>query len=114
MTLGLLAVYEIEALALNLTINESTGKGSAGMRCQYRVNHKMQMSSQKLLSLLVTLRLAVLLAMLLVGLSGLVGSGSSNQLVGELSLVGSVDNLMGKPVLVVRWHYVAGTSKHTC
>jgi len=69
--LGLGGVNSIQALGLDQAVNKSTGK-----------------PGEKSLGLIVRRRLAILLNMLLVGAGSLVRRRGSDQLVGELGLVG--------------------------
>ena len=68
-------------------------RSTYALSLDHAVDEGTSEASHDLLGLLVALGLTVALAVLFVGLSSLVGSSSGNELVGELSLVGSVGDL---------------------
>ena len=94
-TLGLLLVNEVEALGLDDAVDEGTRQTSTAGEAMSKAHGVTDAKgdSQDLLSLLVALGLAVALAVLLVGLSSLVGGSRSDELVRERLLVGGVLDL---------------------
>ena len=96
MAFRLLLVNVVETLRLDLTVDEGTGKASTVKRSDHRSIGALTGYSQELLGLLVGRGLAVLLAVLLVGLGSLVGRSGGDELVRERRLVGRVGNLQTK------------------
>lgn len=100
MVLGLLTVNEVKALGLNLTVDKGTDESGDDL---LGLGVLVDLACRRSISVFIAVWRAekdregwgtVAGLVLLVGLHGLVGSGTTDELVGELGLVGALGELL--------------------